>query len=262
MLDQISVIVLTLNEAPNIERTLGKLGWAKRVVLVDSFSGDDTLARAGRFPQVKVFQRRFDTHAHQWNFALRETGIDSEWVLALDADYVLTDGFIRELETLNPPSRVSGYEARFRYCVFGKPLRSSIYPPVTVLFRRAQARYVQEGHTQRVVSVGEKHRLDSVILHDDRKSFGRWFESQKSYQRLECDSILRTKFKELNFADRVRKLRFMAPFAVFFYCVAVKGLLWDGWRGVYYSFQRALAEAILSWYLVSRDLRKLFGGYE
>ena len=37
-----------------------------------------------------VVERRFTTHAEQWNFGLEDTGITTEWVLALDADFVLT----------------------------------------------------------------------------------------------------------------------------------------------------------------------------
>ncbi len=33
------------------------------------------------------FKRAFTTHAEQWNFGLEQTGITTEWVLALDADY-------------------------------------------------------------------------------------------------------------------------------------------------------------------------------
>src|SRR5258708_7588126 len=82
MLDQITPLILTHNEAPNIGRTLAELSWASDIVVVDSFSDDETLEIVSRFPQVRVYQRQFDSHENQWNFGLRETGIDSEWLLA------------------------------------------------------------------------------------------------------------------------------------------------------------------------------------
>ena len=91
MLNQITPLILTFNEAPNLGRTLDRLSWAKDIVIVDSMSTDDTRAIALRYPAVRVFERAFTTHAEQWNFGLQHTGIKTEWVLALDADFVMSD---------------------------------------------------------------------------------------------------------------------------------------------------------------------------
>jgi hypothetical protein len=80
MLDQITPLVLMYNEAPNIRRTLESLSWAREIVVVDSFSDDDTLEIAASFPQVRIFQRAFDCHANQWEFGLRDTAITTPWV--------------------------------------------------------------------------------------------------------------------------------------------------------------------------------------
>src|SRR5262245_31635858 len=101
-----TVMVLTYNEAPNIGRTLEKLTWAHRVLVIDSFSTDETLAIAKRFPNVDVLQRRFDSFAGQCNFGLAH--VDSEWVLSLDADYVLSDELCIELATLEAGQTVNG----------------------------------------------------------------------------------------------------------------------------------------------------------
>ena len=88
MLDQITPLILTYNETPNVDRTLKQLTWAKEIVVIESFSDDDTLEILSRYPQVKVFQRKYDSFASQCNFGLEK--ITSEWLLSLDADYVLT----------------------------------------------------------------------------------------------------------------------------------------------------------------------------
>ena len=85
----VTPVLLALDEEANLPRTLAALAWAREVVLVDSGSTDRTLALAAQARNVRVVQRAFDGHASQWNFAVHETGIDSEWVLALDADHVL-----------------------------------------------------------------------------------------------------------------------------------------------------------------------------
>src|SRR5688500_4685377 len=98
MLDEITPLILTYNEAANIDRTLERLAWARDIVVVDSFSDDETVEIASSFPQVRVIQRAFDGHRNQWEFGLRETGIKTSWVLALDADYVLTHDAVAELK--------------------------------------------------------------------------------------------------------------------------------------------------------------------
>ena len=186
MLQQITPLILTYNEAPNIGRTLERLSWAKEIVVVDSFSDDETVEIAASFPCVRVVQRAFDSHRNQWEFGLKETRISTPWVLALDADYVVTDEMIAELEKLEPDAGTTGYRANFIYCIRGRKLRSGIYPPVTVLYRREGASYIQDGHTQRVAVEGTVKDLRAPLLHDDRKSLRRWFNSQARYTQLEA----------------------------------------------------------------------------
>ena len=215
MLDQITPLILTYNEAPNIARTLESVKWARDIVVVDSFSDDDTLEIAKAFPQVRVFQRAFDSHRDQWQFGLKETGIATPWVLALDADYVLSDELIAELESLQPKPVTAGYRASFVYCINGKKLQSGIYPPVTVLYRREAASYIQDGHTQRVALEGSVENLRAPIFHDDRKSLKTWLSAQSRYTELEAQKLRSTDFSELNFPDRLRRWRIVMPPAMF-----------------------------------------------
>lgn len=252
MLDQITPVLLTFNEEANIERTLERLRWASDIVVVDSYSNDATVAIARRKPQVRVLQRVFDNHAQQWNFAIRESGIKSEWVLALDADHVLTDEFVEELAQLRPDDDINGYFAAFRYCVQGNPLRGAIYPPVSVLYRKDKAHYVQEGHTQRVEIEERVGKLQSKILHDDRKSLSSWLQSQDRYMRLEAEYISQAKWSELGVADKVRRFSPFAPFLTFGYCFFGKMGWLDGRYGLYYALQRMLAESLLALRLIER----------
>jgi len=246
MLDQITPLILTYNEAPNIPRSLEALSWAKDIVVVDSFSDDNTVEIAKSFPQVRVFHRAFDCHRNQWEFGLRETGISTPWVLALDADYVLSNELIAELNNLTPGTQTTAYRASFVYCINGKKLRSGIYPPVTVLYRREEATYIQDGHTQRVEVDGAIEHLQAPIFHDDRKSLKRWFNSQAKYTELEAQKLRAADPAQLAFADRLRRWRFIVPPVMLVYCLFVRGGILDGWPGFYYAFQRAMAEAMLS----------------
>lgn len=254
MLDEITPVLLTYNESENIRRSLTKLWWADDVVVLDSYSTDETVSIVKQFEPVRLFKRQFDSHADQWNFALRETNIQTEWVLAMDADYLLTDQLISELGALRPQRGIGGYRAHFRYCVFGRPLRGALYPPVTVLYRLPDARYVQDGHTQRVVVQGEICELRNKILHDDRKPLSAWLQAQHRYMKLEADVLTERKWRDLSWPDRVRKLRVVAPVFVFLNCLLVQRGLLDGRAGLYYGFQRMLAETLLSLRLLEKDL--------
>lgn len=246
MLEHVTPLVLTFNEAPNIGRVLERLAWATKVIVLDSYSDDETEAIARGYPNVAFYQRQFDSHASQWNYGLHETGIQTEWALALDADFVLTDAFVQELRTLQPGEAIAGYRARFTYCVDGVPLRGTVYTPVTVLYRCNGAQYIQQGHTQRIQVSGAVATLRSRIRHDDRKSLERWFSSQVKYMRLEAAVLLGTPFEKLDLQDKARRLLFVAPLAMFAYCLIVKFALFDGRRGLLYACQRAVAETILT----------------
>ena len=250
----ITPLILTFNEAPNIERTLSRLTWAKEIVVVDSGSTDATRAILGRYPNVRVLERAFTNHGEHWQYALEQSGITTEWILALDADYVLTDELLREIERLDPLDGISGYRASFDYCIGGRPLRGAAYPPVTVLYRRTRAHYVADGHAQRVQLRGDVLPLSGKILHDDRKPLSGWLASQIRYMRLEADTISQAPPGSLSWPDRMRKLIVVAPPAMFVYCYVYKLGILDGKAGLFYSLQRALAELILSLYLLDRTL--------
>lgn len=308
----ISALILTYNEAPNIGRTLERLAWADEIVVIDSFSTDETLEIIGKFPRTRVLQRKFDTFAGQCNFGLEN--VRTDWVLSLDADYVLSDELIAEIcpRTENGERRAEGgerraeswdrraeggrrraksgdfsvsafqhfsisnvsdasptsdlcpvasspiiaYTARFRYCINGCPLRASLYPPRTVLYRKSHAHYNNDGHGHRVQIEGAVGTLSGWIDHDDRKPLDRWLQEQSRYARIEAEHLLNTPSSELNFADRVRRKVVVAPFLVFFYTLFGKGLMLDGWPGLYYVAQRTLAELLLSLRLVEQRIAK------
>jgi glycosyltransferase involved in cell wall biosynthesis len=252
--DRITPVILTYNEAPNLARTLARLTWAKEIVVVDSGSTDQTREIAERHPGVRVVPRPFTTHAEQWNFGIQETGITTEWVLALDADFVLSDEAVAEIRSLRPPDDVDGYRAAFDYCIDGRPLRGAAYPPVVVLFRRTRAHYRQDGHTQRVHLDGRVEALRGRIRHDDRKPLSHWLASQSRYMKLEVDKLTGAGAGSLGATDRLRKAIVIMPPLMFLYCYVLRGGILDGKAGLYYALQRSAAELVLSLYLLQRRL--------
>lgn len=252
MLTEVTPVILTHNEALNLPRTLAALAWAKSIVVVDSCSTDGTLALLAADPRVRVFQRAFDSHAAQWNFAIAETGIGTPWILALDADYVLSNALVAELGALRPDAGTTAFRAHFDYYVRGRRLWGSLYPPVTVLFRAGRGRYVQDGHTQRLEVVGRIDDLRAPIAHDDRKPFAHWRAAQRRYCRLEAAKLAGTPWSRLGWPDRVRRLVVVAPAMVLLYVLIGRGAALQGLAGWQYAFQRTWAEVVLAQELLQR----------
>ena len=255
MLKQITPLILTFNESLNLDRTLQKLAWAKQVIIIDSFSTDGTLDIATIYPQVKILQRQFDTHTAQWNYGLAQ--VESDWVLSLDADYILSDELIAELAALPSDSDIDGYFIQFKYCVFGRPLRGTILPPRQALFRKDRSRYIDDGHTQLLQVEGKSSALSQSIYHDDRKPLTRWLWAQDRYMIIEAKKLVETPISELSWGDRIRRQKILAPFIILVYCLILKGGILDGWQGWYYAFERVLAELLLSIRLI--EVEKLEG---
>jgi glycosyltransferase involved in cell wall biosynthesis len=251
-LQQVTPIVLTWNEEPNVRRVFDKLAWAADAVVVDSGSTDQTIPLLETYRNVRVITHPFSSHSAQWNYALTQTAVSTEWVLTLDADYVLSDALLEEMQSLAPPAGLGGYVARFVYWVIGRPLRGSLYPPKVVLFRRSCGRFVQDGHTQRLHLDGATTELRNPVFHDDRKELGRWLRSQAAYAELEARRIALAAPGHLAWRDRLRRTGVTPLFAAV-YALLVKRCVLDGRAGLYYATQRAVAEAVVTLKLWDRS---------
>ncbi len=252
-IEEITVLLITYNEQENIGRALRKLNWVKQILVIDSGSTDDTLELLKKTPNVRYLYRKFDSFAQQCNFGLAQ--ITTDWVLSLDADYLLTDALIEEIQHLVPDPEIVGYRVGFIYSVYGKLLRGTIYPPRTVLYRRQAAHYLDEGHGHRVSIAGKVIDLQGKIIHDDRKPLDRWFSAQCAYVRREADYLEQLDLDEGDRADQLRKKIWLMRGAVFFYTLFYKRCILDGWPGWFYVMQRTLAEFMIAVALLDRQLR-------
>jgi glycosyltransferase involved in cell wall biosynthesis len=250
--DDVTPLLITFNEIQNIRRTVGRLGWAKRIVVVDSGSTDGTLEFLAKDPRIEVHHRAFDRFAEQCNFGL--SLVQTEWVLSLDADYELSDEVVANLQGLQPAAEDGGFRVRFVYRIHGRPLRGSLYPPRTVLYRVRGASYENEGHGHRIRLSGKVSELDGVIFHDDRKPLARWLSAQLKYAAIEAAHLLEAQPADLTFVDRIRRRGWPAPFLVVAYVLIVKRALLDGRAGWFYAFQRLAAEVLLALELLDRRL--------
>ncbi len=130
MLD-LSVIILTYNEELHIRRCLENvLPFAKKVFVVDCFSTDKTKEIALRLGAEVVEHAWPGNQAEQFNWALDNLPISTEWVLRLDADEYLLPELVEELQEKLPtlPEDVTGIIFNRRHIFMGQWMRRGIYP--------------------------------------------------------------------------------------------------------------------------------------
>ena len=129
MLD-ITTIVLTYNEEIHIARCLENVcSFSKKVIIVDSPSTDRTREIAESFNRrtsnVEVVEHKYPgNQAEQFNWAIDNLIIDTEWVLRIDADEYLLPELVEELKQKlhEMPDDVKGIEFKRRHFFMGKRL--------------------------------------------------------------------------------------------------------------------------------------------
>lgn len=163
---RLSVIIITCNEAANIEDCLASVAFADECIVVDSGSSDDTVALARAAGARVEVTPDWPGFGPQKNRALSlATG---DWVLSLDADERVTPALAAEIQAIiaNEHSRPA-YEIPRLSSFCGKFIRHSGWWPDAVLrlFRRGTARFTDAAVHERVEPDGEVGRLKSHMLH-------------------------------------------------------------------------------------------------
>ena len=113
------------------------------------------------------------------------------------------------------------------------------------LYKKQDAIYDQDGHTQRLKLKGKTAQLTQTIFHDDRKSHQRWLSSQKKYAKQEACKLSTTPWPALSLNDKIRCIPMLAPLLVLPYTLLVKRTALDGYAGLIYTYQRFIAELLL-----------------
>jgi glycosyltransferase involved in cell wall biosynthesis len=148
---KISAYILAYNEAAKIEAAVASVLWADEVVVVDSNSSDDTVARAERLG-ARVVQVPFTGFGELRNRAIE--ACRHEWIFSLDSDEQCTAAVRDEiLELLAAGLAHDAYLVPRRSYMMGRWIRGSGWYPnyrQPQLFRAGSLRYkldpVHEGY--------------------------------------------------------------------------------------------------------------------
>lgn len=131
---QITAVILTFNEAQHIARCIESLrGVASRIVVVDSFSIDETVALARRLG-AEVFQNTWKNYATQFQWGLDNAAIATPWTMRIDADEYLEPALQTAICELmaNPGAANSAYVRR-KMVFLGRPILHGFFYPAMML---------------------------------------------------------------------------------------------------------------------------------
>jgi glycosyltransferase involved in cell wall biosynthesis len=187
----LTVIILTYNEAVNISRAIANtINWASEVVVLDSFSDDNTIDIAESMG-ARIIQRKFDNYASQRNFALKEIEIKTEWVLFLDADEYLFEELKVEIAAALPNSTVDGYYLKRRFYFNGKWVKHGGYYPIWILrlFKKSKGTFMREIN-EHVALSGKTSKLIHDFADDNKKSLSFWWYKHIDYAQKEAKALL------------------------------------------------------------------------
>lgn len=193
----LSVAIITLNAASQLEACLQSARFADEIVVVDSGSTDGTQALAERHG-ARVIQQDWLGFGPQKQFAVEAARHD--WVLSLDADERVTPALQMAIESAleigqNSASTAAAPHAyRFPRCnrFLGRYLKHGEgYPDWSLrLFNRRHARWSDDAVHEKVVSDGTIGTLAGDLLHDSAESLSSYLTKQNRYTSLAADMAL------------------------------------------------------------------------
>lgn len=270
MLD-ITAIILTYNEELHIRRCLENVNqFAKKVYIIDSFSTDNTVGIAKSMGATVVQHKWPGNQAEQFNWALENIEIDTEWIFRLDADEYLLPELIEELQTRVPSldESITGITFKRRHIFLGRWMKRGTYPVMILrMFRKGKAVCEQRLMDEHIELLqGENITLENDFVDENLNNLSWWAQKHVGYAVREAAELLDIEYditgndsgerhlSEKTLKKRKLKLRyakkplFWRSFAYFIYRYFFKfgflegkeGFLWHFLQGWWY---RTLVDA-------------------
>lgn len=169
MKSPVTVIILTFNEENNIIDCIESVqDFASEIFIVDSGSTDQTLKMLSKYP-VQVFQHPFENYSQQRNWALESLPIKTDWVINLDADQRLTEGFKKELHqhlTSGKLNHINGFLTSRKTMFMGKWIKYGGHYPTyhAMTFRLGKGMCEQKLYDQHYLVEGEMIKLKGDVI--------------------------------------------------------------------------------------------------
>jgi glycosyltransferase involved in cell wall biosynthesis len=220
----LTVIIPTFNEEAYLEAALGSVRFADEIIVVDSFSIDDTPDIA-RPCATHFLQRKFDNFSSQKNYALEHATCN--WVLFLDADERITYPLQIEIKQAIETGTHGGYKLDFPHFYMNRFLYHH-NNKVLRLVKREGAHFTGLVH-EKLNCEGSIGLLKNPVLHFTYKGLEHYIAKKESYAWIQAEQ-LQKKGKKTTLL-----LLFIKPGYRFFSSYFLKGGFRDGVPGLVVS---------------------------
>jgi glycosyltransferase involved in cell wall biosynthesis len=190
----VSVLVCTKDEERNLKGCLEGVSWADDIIVLDSFSDDDT-ANIARQLGARVMQREFTNFSDHKNWALDNLGFAHDWLLMVDADERVSEVLAQEIAAaVDHPGEICGYYLARQNFFCGQWIRhGGWYPDYNLrLLKRGRGRYESRLVHEHVLLDGLAGYLKNPLIHHDFKGMERYFDRHNVYSSLEAVEARRT----------------------------------------------------------------------
>lgn len=200
-MQKITAIIPTFNEEANIKGAIESCLFADEIIVVDSFSTDNTLKIAREFSQVKVLEHEYKYSAAQKNWAIPQA--EHNWIFLLDADERTSSELIKEIQTiLKDGTKYSAFWIGRKNYFMDQELNYVWKGDAVIrLFKRDECEYEDKHVHAEVITEGKISRLKHKLKHD-------------TYFGKGLDSHLRKAERYTTWAarDRVNKIKKIGPY--------------------------------------------------
>jgi glycosyltransferase involved in cell wall biosynthesis len=229
-MEKISCIVGTKNAQKDIGPCLEAVKWADEIVVIDDFSTDRTLEIARQYTD-KIFQKKLEGWDEQRAFGIEKTTYD--WVLALDADEIVTPKLQEEIkQKLRNTEGKSGFRIRRLNIFLGKEVKHCGWYKATVvrLFNKKKVRYNLNFKYQEVQEIdGPLGVMENDLIHYTCRSLEDYLNRVNLWSTLNTRDLV-TKGIRITSFNSVYYFIFK-PAAVFFQKYFLKAGYRDGFVG-------------------------------
>ncbi len=230
----ISAAIITFNEEENIGRTLESLkNFANEIIIIDSGSSDKTIAIARKYGAI-VFIEEWKGFSSQKNSLIPKC--NSEWILFLDADEVLTEGLKNSIIfNLSSETPFTGYYIKRKTHYLGKLLKHSWQPDLKLRLvnKKAKPKWIGNEIHEKLVIEGESGILDSYLIHYSYKDIYHHFTKTLKYSLISASDYYNSGKKFLFFNLIIN------PIVAFARMYFINRAMLDGIRGLIAAFSSA-----------------------
>ena len=207
----ISVVIITLNAAHQLDACLQSAQFADEIVVVDSGSSDGTETLALKYG-ARVISQPWLGFGPQKQFAVEQARND--WVLCLDADERVSEGLRPSIVTALLQPAFHAYRMPRSNRFMGRYLRHGEgYPDWSLrLFDRRHARWSGDTVHEKVLTSCEIGTLRGDLLHDSAEDLASYLDKQNRYTSLQAATLYqagrRANLAQLIFSPALRFIKF------------------------------------------------------